>query len=90
MGSCLRDVPGLSLNSCHLWCLHTAGAAQSLGVAGAVDNLVPGAEADFVVLNPQATPLLARCMAAAKALDELLFAFSILADDRAVVDTFFS
>lgn len=55
-----------------------------------MDNLVPGAEADFVVLNPQATPLLARCMAAAKALDELLFAFSILADDRAVVDTFFS
>lgn len=45
-------VPGLSLSPCHLWWLHTAGAAQSLGVAGAVGNLVPGAEADFVVLAP--------------------------------------
>ena len=90
MGSRLRDVPGLSLNSSHLWWLYTAGAAQVLGVAGAVDNLVPGAEADFVVLNPLATPLLARCMATAKSLDELLFAFSILADDRAVVDKLFS
>ena len=45
---------------------------------------MPGAEADFVVLDPQATPLLARRTTAARSLDELLFAFIILADDRAV------
>ena len=82
--------PGLSLSPGHLWWLHTAGAAQALGLAGTVGNLVPGAEADFVVLDPQATPLLARRTAAARSLDELLFAFIILADDRAVADTFFS
>jgi len=80
----------LSHNFCHLRWLHTAGAAQALGLAGTVGNLVPGAEADFVVLDPGATPLLARRTAAARSLDELLFAFIILADDRAVVDKFFA
>ena len=80
--------PGLSLKPAHLWWLHTAGSAQALGLAGAVGNLCPGAEADVVLLDPQATPLLARRTAAAQSLEELLFAFIILADDRAVVETF--
>ena len=81
----------MSLSPGHLWWLHAADAAQSLGVAGAVGNLVPGVEADFVVVDPQATPLLARRTAAARSLDELLFAFSLVADYRAVVvDTFFA
>ena len=37
-------------------------------------------------LDPAATPLLARRTAAAQSLDELLFAFIVLADDRAVSD----
>ena len=32
----------------------------ALGLAGVVGNLQPGCEADFLVLNPEATPLLAR------------------------------
>ena len=52
--------PGLSLSPQHLWWQHTAGAAQALGLEGVVGNLLPGCEADFVVLNPKATPLLAR------------------------------
>jgi guanine deaminase len=51
-------------------------------------NLCPGAEADLVLLNPQATPLLARRTAAAQSLAELLFAFIILGDDRAVERSF--
>ena len=51
---------GLSLSPQHLWWQHTAGAARALGLAGVVGNLQPGCEADFIVLNPQATPLLAR------------------------------
>jgi guanine deaminase len=51
-----------------------------------VGNLAPGCEADYLVLDPAATPLLARRTAAARDLDELLFAFVILGDDRAVVD----
>lgn len=44
--------PDLSHKPAHLWWLHTAGAAQALWLAGTVGNLVPCAEADFVVLDP--------------------------------------
>ena len=47
-------------------------------------NLVPGCEADFIVLNPQATPLLARRTQSANNLGELLFAMIVLGDDRLV------
>jgi guanine deaminase len=87
--------PGLSLSPQHLWWQHTAGAAKALGLAGvqggpAVGNLLPGCEADFVVLNPQATPLLARRTAQANSLDELLFAMIVLGDDRVVERTVIS
>jgi guanine deaminase len=70
-----------------LWWQHTAGAAQAMGLEGVVGNLAVGCEADFVVLNPQATPLLARRTARAQSLDELLFAFIVLGDERAVERT---
>ncbi|MDR7376315.1 guanine deaminase [Rhodoferax ferrireducens] len=82
--------PGLSLNPQNLWWQHTAGAAQALGLGGVVGNLAVGCEADFLVLNPQATPLLARKTARAQSLDELLFSLIILADDRAVERTVIS
>ncbi|MGM9426258.1 guanine deaminase [Hydrogenophaga sp. MI9] len=77
--------PGLSLSPGQLWWQHTAGAARALGLDGVVGNLQPGHEADFVVLNPKATPLLARKTAQAGSLDELLFALIVLGDDRVVV-----
>jgi guanine deaminase len=87
--------PGLSLSPQQLWWQHTVGAAQALGLDGraggpAVGNLQPGCEADFVVLNPQATPLLARRTARAATLDELLFALIVLGDDRVVERTVIS
>ena len=81
---------GLSLSPQHLWWQHTAGAAQALGLGGVVGNLQPGCEADFLVLNPQATPLLARKTAQANSLDELLFAMIVLGDDRLVERTVIS
>jgi guanine deaminase len=86
---------GLSLSPQQLWWQHTAGAAKALGLAGAagspaLGNLLPGCEADFVVLNPQATPLLARRTAQANSLDELLFAMIVLGDDRVIEQTVIS
>ena len=81
---------GLSLSPQHLWWQHTAGAAKALGLAGVVGNLQPGCEADFIVLNPQATPLLARRTAQAGSIDELLFAMIVLGDDRLVEKTVIS
>jgi guanine deaminase len=79
--------PGISLSPERLWWLHTAGAARALGLDGVVGNLQPGCEADFVVLNPAATPLLARRTAQAASLAELLFALIVLGDDRVVERT---
>ena len=84
--------PGMSLSPQHLWWQHTAGAAQALGLDGlkgrpAVGNLQPGCEADFVVLNPQVTPLMARRTSRANSLDELLFAMIVLGDDRLIERT---
>lgn len=86
---------GLSLSPQQLWWQHTAGAGQVLGVKGAsgqplVGNLLPGCEADFVVLNPKATPLLARKTALASNLDELLFSMIVLGDDRLIERTVIS
>jgi guanine deaminase len=89
-----RTKPGLSLSPQHLWWQHTAGAAQALGLdgteragGGAIGNLQPGFEADFVVLDPKAMPLLARKTAHAASLDELLFALIVLGDDRVIERT---
>ncbi|MBS0292467.1 MAG: guanine deaminase [Proteobacteria bacterium] len=78
---------GLSLAPSKLWWQHTGGAARALGLAGVIGTLQGGTEADFVVLNPQATPLLARKSAQAGNLEELLFAFIVLGDDRLVERT---
>jgi guanine deaminase len=78
---------GLSLSPQHLWWQHTAGAARALGLEGVVGNLLPGCEADFVVLYPQATPLLARKTSLAASLDELLFSMIVLGDDRLIERT---
>ncbi len=82
--------PGLSLKPQQLWWQHTAGAARALGLEGVVGNLLPGCEADFVVMNPKATPLLERRTAQAGNLDELLFALIVLGDDRVVEKTVIS
>ena len=73
-----------TLSPQHLWWQHTAGAAKALGLQRDIGSLQVGSEADFVVLNPQATPLLARRCARANSLDELLFAMIVLGDDRLI------
>lgn len=83
---------GLSLSPQHLWWQHTAGGAQAMGLCGVAGepiagNLLPGADADFVVLNPQATPMLARKTGLANSLDELLFSIIVLGDDRVIERT---
>jgi guanine deaminase len=77
----------ITLSPQQLWWLHTAGAAQAMRLQGVVGNLQPGCDADFVILNPQATPLLARRTARAQSLDELLFALIVLGDDRVIEST---
>jgi guanine deaminase len=82
-----RGKTGLSLAPERLWFDHTAGAARALGLEGVVGNLLPGCEADFVVLNPRCTPLLARKVERAESLAQWLFAMIVLGDDRLIERT---
>ena len=75
---------GHHLTATRMFWLATAGAAEALDLADKVGTLAPKSEADFVVLDPQATPLLARRTSLAATLDELLFSLIVLADDRAI------
>jgi len=75
---------GLSLTPSQLWWQHTGGAARALGLEGVIGNLQAGSEADFIVINPRATPLLARKADRARSLDELLFGMIVLGDDRLI------
>ncbi len=69
-----------------LW-LATGGSARLLHIDGEVGSLAEGQEADFVVLDDAATPLMARRTVGA-ALAERLFALQVLGDDRAVRRTY--
>ncbi|MET3134660.1 guanine deaminase [Oxalobacteraceae bacterium GrIS 1.11] len=79
---------GSYLPALRMFYLATLGAARSMQLEGTIGNFVAGAEADFIVLDPQATPLLARRSARSNSLEELLFAFALLGDDRSVAATF--
>ncbi len=82
--------PGISIAPSELWWRHTGGAAEALGLAGVIGNLQPGCEADFIVIDPKATPMLARKTGLAANLEELLFAMIVLGDDRLIERTVIS
>ena len=65
----------------------TLGNARALSLDAHIGRLAPGLEADCVVLDPAATPLLARRAARSRSLDETLFALMMLGDDRSVAET---
>lgn len=67
--------------------LATLGGARALDLETEIGNFLPGKEADFLVLDLAATPLLAARAAACQTLFELLFVLSTLGDDRVVRET---
>jgi guanine deaminase len=77
---------GASLDPFRALHLATAGGAKVMGMADRVGGLLPGQEADFILLDDGATPLLARRCAGAS-LHDRLFALQVLGDDRAVAGT---
>lgn len=79
---------GSYLKAERMFYLATLGAARAMGLEGTIGSFAPGAEADFVVLDPKSTPLLARRTAQLESLEELLFALALLGDDRAIKATY--
>lgn len=75
---------GVNLSPEQLWFRHTLGAARALSLGRQVGNLAVGLEADAILIDDRATPLLARRVGIAGTLAEWLFALIVLGDDRAV------
>jgi guanine deaminase len=71
---------GHHLTATRMFWLATAGAAQALDLADKIGTLAPR-RSRLRHARPKATPLLAR--RTARSLEELLFAFALLGDDRA-------
>lgn len=84
----IGQLQGDSLDPLHAFYLGTLAGARALHVDDRVGNLAPGKEADFVVLDLAATPLVARRTARARTLAETLFVLAVLADDRLVERTY--
>jgi guanine deaminase len=79
---------GSYLPALRMFYLATLGAARSMQLEGTIGNFAPGLEADFIVLDPKATPLLERRTAHNNTLEETLFALALLGDDRAIRATY--
>lgn len=79
---------GSYLPALRMFYLATLGAARSMRLDDTIGSFQPGLEADFVVLDREATPLLARRTSHCNSLEELLFALALLGDDRTIAATY--
>jgi guanine deaminase len=78
---------GFNLSPLQMFYLLTLGAAESLSLDSWIGNFEPGKEADFVVIDWNATELMRRRMSFTESLEERLFALIILGDDRNIAAT---
>ena len=84
----VAQLRGFNLSPFRALYLATLAGAEALYLDDKAGNLQPGKEADFLVMDLAATPLLARRTAAARDIAEVLFALIMLGDDRCVAATY--
>ena len=66
----------------------TLGGAKSLDCEADIGNFKIGKEADFIVLDPESTPIMRYRKQHCESLQEMLFGIALLGDDRAVSATY--
>ncbi|WP_190124055.1 guanine deaminase [Streptomyces inusitatus] len=84
----VAELANYPLDSVKAFFLATLGGARAMGLGDRVGSLASGHEADFVVLDPRATPLLAQRTSRVEDIEELLFTLAVMGDDRAVRATY--
>ncbi|MGK7945508.1 MAG: guanine deaminase [Microcystaceae cyanobacterium] len=87
------QLQGEKLSSFKALFLATLGGAKALSLEDKLGNFEVGKEADFIVLNPQATPLMklrnpSLAATTSAEIAEITFAMMILGDDRAIEATY--
>ncbi|OED38413.1 guanine deaminase [Chromatiales bacterium (ex Bugula neritina AB1)] len=78
----VTQLNGNTVNALQLLYEITLGGARALSLQQHIGNFETGKEADFVVLDPQASELLGRRIELVDTIEEKLFALIMLADDR--------
>jgi guanine deaminase len=84
----IAQLGGRTLSAVEAFYLATLGGARALALDDRIGSLVAGREADVVVLDPNATPLLTLRNARATSVADQLFALMTIGDDRAVRATY--
>jgi len=80
----IGQLNGRSLSAFDLLHLGTLAGASALHVEDRIGRFIPGAEADFIVIDWSSTPILLRRSSVAQTIEEKLFALMMLGDDRAI------
>jgi guanine deaminase len=84
----VAQLDGHPIDAVEAFFLATLGGARALALDEKLGTLAPGHEADLVVLDPNATPLLAFRNRRARSIIETLAVLMTLGDDRAVRVTY--
>ena len=79
---------GAPLDPLHSVYLATLGGAKTLNLDDKIGNLSAGKEADFIVVDPHSSPLIAHRYGLAQSISEKIFVLNILGDDRLIQSTF--
>lgn len=84
----VQQLLGTSVHPAFSLYLATLGGARSLYLDDRIGSLLPGRDADLAVLDPAATPLLARRTGLRDDPLDTFFALATLGDDRAIAATY--
>lgn len=84
----VQQLLGTSLSPAYALYLATLGGAKALSLDDKLGSITPGKEADFALLDPAATPLLARRTSLRDDPMDVFFALMTLGDDRAIAATY--
>ena len=84
----VAQLRGRPIDAVETFYLATLGGARALALDDKLGTLAPGHEADLVVLDPNATPLLAFRNSRARSIEDILAVLTTLGDDRAVRATY--
>ena len=84
----VSQLNGAPVSAVEAFFLTTLGGARALALDDKIGTLRAGNEADFIVLDPRATPVMAFREERSRSVEETLFVLMTMGDDRAVRATY--